>query len=1513
MCDFMGARLDLPFQTIVDPPFKPALQVSIDIKPGDVQNSVNPASQGKIPVAVLSTAYFDAPFLVDRTSLTFGRTGSEQSLAFCNAGGVDVNNDGLPDLLCHFSTEATGFTAGDTAGILKGRTTNGMSFTGQDAVTIVPPAGGTADTTPPTVVATEPANGAVGVPVTATMMAVFSEPMNCTTLTSATFVVRDAFSSAVPGTVACGSSTATFTPASALAYSMTYTAVVTTGVTDLAGNAMMSDYTWGFSTAAPPTYTISGTVTNSSADQSHNILIGACQDAAFTICSYATMLPPGPGGPYTITEVPSGTYYVGICVDSNSDGTCVLGNAEPQAVYGGNPVVLTSVSVSGIDITIPGMTIQGEDYWVMAYNVCPNTWPTKPLGEYTEDDWALVRSGTSVVLNWRGRATLGTPDANGNGLIAFTDFWEHRHMVDQTFGGEPWGITPGTGATIITTGYTLSPNNEITIAINGDMFHMAMSRDGNFFTGVLREAGNNCQNMLMAVKAATAPMTVSGLYALVNNYSQLLYVQAPGMPAPAPVATSWGTYGQAIWIDQSVPSARFALTDYLLAYDPTLAGASGHAAVQILTGGGQGPQTTDPDGTMTITTAQGVWHAVSPDGQVRITAQGTNDNALPTTDPSGNTTYRHMLGNQLSLKQDPGVTFTAADVIGTYFLSARRDDVTFASTGTIGMMPPIACANNLTDEPGSAACGTGVHPRWRMSWGYITLNPGGSASINLTEFNDQQQETPLTATGTFTVRKECFGSSGTARLPWDDPVCTGGRILDVLVINIGASDVAKFFIGSGGDVLAFYDPAGFSPVTGLAGQSRWVGAAVRLKTSGASYSVSGMVTNASADQSHNILIGACQDAAFTICSYGTMLPPGAGGPYTIMGVPAGTYYVGACIDSNSNGKYDPGIDPVVSFVANPVTITTFSVMGIDMTIPGGTVHYSISGTVTNASADQSHNILIGACQDASFTLCPYGTVLPPGIGGAYTIAGVPAGTYYVGTCVDANNDNMCVLGNGEPQTVYSGNPLVVTNTIVKGINMTIPGMPIQGEDYWVMEYGICPHTWPAKPLSQYTEDDWALVRTGTEYILNWRGRATVGPTDANGNGLIAFTDFWNHRHMVDQAGPYTWGITPGTGSTMGATGYKLAANNEFTIAINGDVFHMAMSRDGNFFTGVHREAGNACQDMLMAVKAATAPVTVSGLYSLVNNYSMLLYTQPPGMPAPNPAADTLGTYGQVIWADQSVPSARFGMSDYLQTYPVTQAAAGGHTAVQMITGGGQGPQTTDPDGTLTIASGQGVWHAVSPDGLVRITAQGTNDYAPPTTDAYGITLYRHTLGSQLSLKQDPGVTFTAADVVGTYFLSARRDDVALAVPGTIGITPPPSCATYTTDEPGSAACGTGVHPRWKMTWGYVTFDTNGTATMNLTEFNDQQQETPLAATGTFTVRKECLGNSGTSRLPWDDPVCTGGRILDVLVINDGLTDIAKFFIGVGGDVLAFYEPEGFSPVAGLAGQSRWIGSAVRLK
>lgn len=111
------------------------------------------------------------------------------------------------------------------------------------------PVGPGGDTTAPTVSSTNPANGATGVAV---ITATFSEGMSAASVTTTTFTVSGPGPSAVLGTVAYNSSTylATFTPTSALAAGTSYTATITTGVKDAAGNSLASAHPWSFTTSA---------------------------------------------------------------------------------------------------------------------------------------------------------------------------------------------------------------------------------------------------------------------------------------------------------------------------------------------------------------------------------------------------------------------------------------------------------------------------------------------------------------------------------------------------------------------------------------------------------------------------------------------------------------------------------------------------------------------------------------------------------------------------------------------------------------------------------------------------------------------------------------------------------------------------------------------------------------------------------------------------------------------------------------------------------------------------------------------------------------------------------------------------------------------------------------------------------------------------------------------------------------------------------------------------------------
>ena len=105
-------------------------EVTIDIRPWSKRNPINyKKGHGILPVAILSTEDFDAPSQVDQDSLTFGATGNEQSLAFCNHKPKDRRRDGLKDdLVCYFYIDAAEFGCGDTRAFSRVRHSRGLSL-----------------------------------------------------------------------------------------------------------------------------------------------------------------------------------------------------------------------------------------------------------------------------------------------------------------------------------------------------------------------------------------------------------------------------------------------------------------------------------------------------------------------------------------------------------------------------------------------------------------------------------------------------------------------------------------------------------------------------------------------------------------------------------------------------------------------------------------------------------------------------------------------------------------------------------------------------------------------------------------------------------------------------------------------------------------------------------------------------------------------------------------------------------------------------------------------------------------------------------------------------------------------------------------------------------------------------------------------------------------------------------------------------------------------------------------
>ena len=124
------------------------------------------------------------------------------------------------------------------------------------------------DVLSPTVIVVTPVNGAC---LQTSVGATFSEAMDPTTISTATFTLQvtgPPLGAALAGAVAydASSKVATFTPTSALLATTSYTATITIGAKDLAGNALVSNRVWTFTTgtlacspATPPAAVLLGT------------------------------------------------------------------------------------------------------------------------------------------------------------------------------------------------------------------------------------------------------------------------------------------------------------------------------------------------------------------------------------------------------------------------------------------------------------------------------------------------------------------------------------------------------------------------------------------------------------------------------------------------------------------------------------------------------------------------------------------------------------------------------------------------------------------------------------------------------------------------------------------------------------------------------------------------------------------------------------------------------------------------------------------------------------------------------------------------------------------------------------------------------------------------------------------------------------------------------------------------------------------------------------------------------
>jgi hypothetical protein len=173
--------------------------------------------------------------------------------------------------------------------------------------------GTTTQTSAPTIISTNPANGATAVPLNQKVLATFSTAMNAATISGTTFTLTGPGAASVAGTVtyAAGSNSAQFVPTANLAASTTYTATITTGAQDLAGNALGAGAVpnpWTFTTGTagsttPPTITLTNP-----ANAATGVQLNATVNATFSEAMDPTTLT---SATFTLSAPPGATLVTG--------------------------------------------------------------------------------------------------------------------------------------------------------------------------------------------------------------------------------------------------------------------------------------------------------------------------------------------------------------------------------------------------------------------------------------------------------------------------------------------------------------------------------------------------------------------------------------------------------------------------------------------------------------------------------------------------------------------------------------------------------------------------------------------------------------------------------------------------------------------------------------------------------------------------------------------------------------------------------------------------------------------------------------------------------------------------------------------------------------------------------------------------------------------------------------------------------------------------------------------------
>jgi hypothetical protein len=260
--------------------------------------------------------------------------------------------------------------------------------------------------------------------------------MNASTINASSFTLKHG-STAVAGTVSYSGLTASFIPVAALTPSTVYTAMITTAVTDAAGNAIAANYTWTFTTAAaadvtPPTVLSSVPVSGATSISSSSKLT-----ATFSETMDAT----------TITSSTFTLKQGSVSVAGTVSYTGTTATFTPSAALTGNTLYSAAITTGAKDVS--GNQLAANYTWSFTTSV-PSDVTAPSIISVTP-----ANSGTSVAVATSATAVFS--ESMNAGLMTASTFTMKQGTTAVagavTYSGTTATFTPSaalTGGTVYT-------------------------------------------------------------------------------------------------------------------------------------------------------------------------------------------------------------------------------------------------------------------------------------------------------------------------------------------------------------------------------------------------------------------------------------------------------------------------------------------------------------------------------------------------------------------------------------------------------------------------------------------------------------------------------------------------------------------------------------------------------------------------------------------------------------------------------------------------------------------------------------------------------------------------------------------------------------------------------------------------------------------------------------------------------------------------------------------------------